>query len=50
MPIYYVDCLMIANTWIYISLYLRNTAVLKNRKTETILVNTLTDIRKFKNK
>ncbi len=32
-PIYYVGCLMIANTWIYISLYLRNTAILENKKT-----------------
>ncbi len=32
-PIFYVGCLMIANTWIYISLYLRNTAILENKKT-----------------
>ncbi len=29
----YVGCLMIANTWTYISLYLRNNAILENKKT-----------------
>ncbi len=32
MPICYVGCLMIANTWTYISLYLRNTAILEKKK------------------
>ncbi len=44
MPICYVVCLIIANTWIYISLYLRNTVILENKKTVWIfshqLVNT----------
>ncbi len=31
-PICYVGCLMIANTWIYIFLYLKNTAILENKK------------------
>ncbi len=31
-PICYVGCLMIANTWTYISLYFRNTALLENKK------------------
>ncbi len=42
--IWYVGCLMIANTWIYISLYLKNTAILENKKSVSIfphqLVNT----------
>ncbi len=32
MPICYEGCLIIANTWIYISLYLRNTVILENKK------------------
>ncbi len=43
-PICYVGCLIIANTWIYISIYLRNTVILENKKTVCIfshqLVNT----------
>ncbi len=35
-PVCYVGCLMIANTWIYISLYFRNTAILENKKTVCI--------------
>ncbi len=31
-PICYVGCLMIANTWTYISLYIRNTAILQYNK------------------
>ncbi len=44
MSICYVGCLMIANTWTYISLYIRNTAILENKKSVCIfqhqLVNT----------
>ncbi len=44
MPICYVGCLIIANTWIYISIYIRNTAILENKKSVCIfphqLVNT----------
>ncbi len=40
----YVGCLMTANTWTYISLYIRNTAILENKKSVCIfphqLVNT----------
>ncbi len=43
-PLFYVGCLMIANTWTYISLYVRNTAILENKKSVCIfphqLVNT----------
>ncbi len=43
-PICYVGCLMITNTWTYISLYIRNTAILENKKSVCIfphqLVNT----------
>ncbi len=39
MPICYVGCLIIANTWTYISLYLRNTAILENTCDLHILVN-----------
>ncbi len=43
-PICYVGCLMITNTWTYISLYIRNTAILENKKSVSIfphqLVNT----------
>ncbi len=35
-PICYVGCLMIANTWIYISLYIRNTAILENKNSVCI--------------
>ncbi len=31
MPICYVGCLVIANTWTYISIYIRNTAILENK-------------------
>ncbi len=37
-PICYLGCLMIANTWIYIFLYLRNTAILENKKTVCIFL------------
>ncbi len=44
MPICYVGCLMITNTWTYISLYIRNTPILENKKSVYIfphqLVNT----------
>ncbi len=43
-PICHVDCLMIANTWIYISLYLRNTAILENKKTVCIFLHQLVNI------
>ncbi len=36
MPICYVGYLMIANTWTYISLYIRNTAILENNKSVCI--------------
>ncbi len=36
MPICYVGCLMIANTWTYISIYIRNTAILENNKSVCI--------------
>ncbi len=39
-PICYVGCLMIAITWIYIFLYLRNTAILENKKSLYFLVST----------
>ncbi len=53
MPICYEGCLMIANTWTYISLYvhLREQIVkrIHHGLSGTILVNTLTDVREFKN-
>ncbi len=39
MPICYVGCLIIANTWIYISLYIRNTAILENIKSVCIFLH-----------
>ncbi len=41
MPICSVGCLMLANTWIYISLYLRNTAILENKKSVCIFLHQL---------
>ncbi len=32
MPICYVGCLMITNTWTYIFIYIRHTAILENKK------------------
>ncbi len=40
-PICYVGFLMIANRWTYISLYLRNTAILENKKTVCIFLHQL---------
>ncbi len=37
-PICYVGCSMIANTWTYISLYIRNTAILENKKSVCIFL------------
>ncbi len=36
MPICYAHYLMIANTWIYISLYIRNTAILEKKNSVCI--------------
>ncbi len=51
MSICYIGCLMIANTWTYISLYIRNTAILQNKKSVCIFppqfVNTC-DLHLFK--
>ncbi len=42
--VWYVEYLMITNTWIYLSLYIRNTVILENKKLVSIfsyqLVNT----------
>ncbi len=40
-PICNVGCLIIANTWIYISLYIRNTAILENKKSVSIFLHQL---------
>ncbi len=38
-PICYLGCLMIANTWTYISLYIRNTAILENKNIVCIFLH-----------
>ncbi len=40
-PICYVGCLMIANTWTDIFLYIRNTAILENNKSVCIFLHQL---------
>ncbi len=48
MSICYVVCLIITNTWIHISLYIRNTAILENNKISLNLSTSTCDLHLFR--